>query len=228
MADNDQIFDESINLKELYEIIKPYIVVIIMSTIIFGAAGYIYTAFFIRPLYEANATMIVNAKQNQETYITYDQLNSAKNLVDTYAIILTSDTVLEPIIDQLNLDISYPELRKLVRVNPVNNTQVMQITVNHYDSNMAKRIVEKIVEAAPGMIIQTVNAGSVEMVSLPRTSGIPVSPNRLKNAALASFFGFVLIAGIVMLREMLDNTFSSDADIIKHIGLPVLGVIPEI
>lgn len=219
---------ETIDLRELFFIIKNNIVAIIAVTVLFAVAGGMVTMFMITPMYEASATMIVNTRQDQTANVTNDQINSAKNLVDTYAIIIKSDTVLSSVISDLNLDMTYSQLSSSVTVSAVDSTQVMQVSVQNADPALAKSIVAEITAIAPEIILDKVEAGSVKVISEARAGYKPVSPSLTKNVAIAALLGLVLSVGFVLLREMLNNTFKSDEDIQKNLGIPVLGVIPRV
>ena len=219
---------ETIDLKEIFYIIKNNLITIIAVTIVFALIGALITAFLLTPQYEATATMIVNTRQDQTATITNDQITSAKNLVSTYSIIVKSDTVLNKVIKNLKLSITYETMKEKVTVSAVDATQVMQIAVQDADPALAKSIVSEIIKVAPDIIKDMVEAGSVKVISEARVGENPVSPSLKKNVAIAGLLGFVLCVGIVLLKEMLNNTFKTDEDITKHLGLVVLGVIPEV
>lgn len=222
---------ETIDLLEILRLLKKNLLVILAVTILLAVAGYLISTFAMTPQYEASATLIVNSREDQaaaQAPITNDQLTSATKLVDTYAVILTSDTVLDKTISNLNLNMSYNDLVERVRIESVNSTQVMKITVKDTDSERARAIAADIVEQAPEIIIQTVKAGSVEIISQAKAEPEPVSPSKAKNTVLAGMLGLVISVGIVILRYLLNNKFMTDDDITNKLGLTVLGVIPQI
>ena len=221
---------ETIDLREIFLLIKKNIVWIVLSIVLGAVLGYIGTVLFMTPQYEASATMIVNSREDMaaQTVVTNDQIVSAKQLVETYSVILKSDTVLDQTIAELELNITYEELVEKVSISAVNSTQVMRIAVKDADAGLAQKIVESIVLQAPDIIGRTVNAGSVEVISAPKAGHMPVSPNKNMNVALAGLLGCVLCLGIVFLKTMLNNKIMTDTDITKKLGLPVLGVIPQV
>ena len=148
---------ETIDLLEILRLLKKNLLVILAVTILLAVAGYLVSTFAMTPQYEASATLIVNSREDQaaaQAPITNDQLTSATKLVDTYAVILTSDTVLDKTISDLNLNMSYNDLVERVRIESVNSTQVMKITVKDTDPERARAIAADIVEQAPEIIIQ--------------------------------------------------------------------------
>jgi capsular polysaccharide biosynthesis protein len=219
-----------IDLREVFSLVKKNLVAIFVSVAVFALAGLLITTLLIRPKYEATATMIVNSREDQQaqTAVTNDQINSARQLVNTYAVILKSDTVLGKTITDLKLDMDYEQLVKKVSIEAVDSTQVMKISVQDRDPETAKKIVSSIVKQAPEIIIKTVKAGSVEIISQPKAGARPVSPKKSMNTLLAGLVGGVISVGIIFLRSAMNNKFMNDKDITKHLGLTVLGVIPEI
>lgn len=220
---------ESIDLREIFFLLKNNAISVVASTLVCAIVGFLVTTFLITPQYEASATMIVNSQQNQaNANITNDMITTSKNLVNTYGIVIKSDTVLQQVIDALNLDMTYEEMRNRVQVSAVDSTQVMRIAVQDANPAQAKAVVGKIVEIAPDIVRDAVEAGSVKVISDARVGDAPVSPNKMMNTAIAGLLGLVLSVGVVFLREMMNNTFKTDDDIQKHLGFTVLGVIPYV
>lgn len=197
---------------------------ILLSMIVFGILGFLYAAFIATPLYSASAMMIVNSGERND-YVTQDQLNSAATLVDTYSVIITSDTVLDDVIDNLSMEDSYDSTVRGISVASVNETQIMKITVTATDPQIALDVCEEITNVAPDVIVKTVKAGSVELVSRADTSWKQVSPNVKRFTAAAAALGLLLAAAFVLIVSALDNKIKSEADL-KLADFPILGVIP--
>ena len=79
-----------IDIMEILALLKANIVYIILVTVIFGLAGFFWTEYLITPQYEASVNMIVNTRVDTSTTVSNDNINSAKSLVSTYAIIIMS------------------------------------------------------------------------------------------------------------------------------------------
>ena len=201
---------------------------IVLISIITGLLGLVVSTAFLPPIYEASAKMIVNTRKDDSQNITNDQLNSAKNLVETYAVIIRSRDVVNRVITELNLEENYEQLVECIRVKAVNNTQVMQIVVRHKSRTAAFDIADRILKIAPDVIVETVEAGSVKPVEQAYAAQKPMSPSVLKNTILAALVGFMLSCGVVVVISLADNTYKSDMDIQNDLDMPVLGVIPTI
>ena len=217
-----------INLLQIAKKILENAKYIILVTVIFGILGYVGTAMFMTPVYQASAKMIVNSRKDETVNITNDQLNSARNLVETYAVIIRGRDVLNEVVSELNLQEDYDQLVNAISVKSVNNTPVMEISVKHTNRDLALQITAKLLEIAPDILVETTEAGSVKAVEQAYANVNPVSPSRLKNTVLMAFVGFVMTCLVVFVLMLTDNTYKTDMDIQKDLGIPVLGVIPAI
>lgn len=223
---NDQYVE--IDLFEILSLLKSHWLVIVFVTIIFGAIGYAGTEFLLTPQYEASVNMIVNTRADNTTTVSNDNISSAKSLVSTYAIIIKGNTVLNDVIDRLNLDMDYEELSAKVNVSAIDDTQVMKISVTDPDPSLAKQIVAEIARLSPQEIIDAVEAGSCKVISRVTATDEPISPSKTKNTAIAALLGMVIVVAIIVIRDFISNYIVDDNDIQKYLDLPVLGVIPEI
>ena len=189
--------------------------------------GFMASKFLMTPKYDSSALMIVNTRQDVNANVTSDQINSATKLVSTYSIIIKSDTVLQQVIDNLGLNLTYAQLNKRVTVAAVDDTQVMKITVQSDSPEWARQVCEQIITVAPDVIKEAVEAGSVKVISNASLATEPVSPNIKKNTMLAAAVGFVLVIGIIVLQVLLDNKINTEEDVTKYLDMTVLGVIPQ-
>lgn len=224
MVDDDY---DTIDLLEVLEVVRQHILIIVLVTVIAAAVGFGFSRFVMVPQYEASALMIVNTRQDTTANVTSDQINSATKLVSTYSIIIKSDTVLQQVISNLGLTLTYDQLKERVTVSAVDDTQVMQITVRSDNPEWARQVCEQITTISPNVILESVEAGSVKLISQAAVTPEPVSPNVMRNTAIAALLGLVASIGIVVLRELLDNKIKSEDDVRKYLDLPVVGVIPD-
>lgn len=216
--------NEYIDLTEVVAALLRHAFLILFVGIIFGAAVFGYTNFIERPFFDASAMMIVNP--GERDVVTQDQINSATKLVETYSVIIRSDTVMDEVKSRLHLEDSFADKVKSISVESVNNTQVMEITVRASSAELARDVCETITDVAPEIIVRAVKAGSMELVSKASTTGVRSYPNVKKMTAIGAFLGLFVTAGIITLVTIMDNKVKSEKDI-RQGGLTVLGVIPS-
>lgn len=223
--DNEE--NEVIDLTEILSAVRQHLLKLIFVTLAAALVGFTASKFLMNPKYDSSALMIVNTRQDVNANVTSDQINSATKLVSTYSIIIKSDTVLQQVIDNLGLNLTYAQLNKRVTVAAVDDTQVMKITVQSDSPEWARQVCEQIITVAPDVIKEAVEAGSVKVISNASLATEPVSPNIKKNTMLAAAVGFVLVIGIIVLQVLLDNKINTEEDVTKYLDMTVLGVIPQ-
>lgn len=221
----------NIDLSEFFAMLKQRVFIIIACALVAAGIGYGYTAVTTTPQYQASALMIVNTETDSSSSVISDQLNLAARLVDTSGIVIKSDTVLQQVIRNLDLDYSYGALNGMVTVSAVNNTQVMRVTVTNPDPETARSICEQITVVAPDVIVDAVEVGSVKAASVKIlspavASSSPISNNIKERSVTMGMLGLALCIGVIFLQCVFNNKIKSEADIAKHLGLTVLGVIP--
>ena len=213
---------------ELLQALKEKIALILAAAILAAALGWGFSAFLVPKRYEASVNMIVNTRTEITGVVTSDSISSARNLADTYAIIIKSNKVLNQVIDRLGLQMSFEELYDIVSVNDINNTQVMKIAAQCSDPALAEQIVQTISEIAPAIVADAVEAGSCKVVSDVYTAQKPISPSPLRNAALYGAAAMLLVCAAIVLRELFNDQIIDDGDLEKKLGIPALGVIPDV
>ena len=91
----------------------------------------------------------------------------------------------------------------------------------------ARQVCEQITVVSPDVILESVEAGSVKVISSAAVNPTPVSPNVGRNTMLGGVLGLVISVGIILLTVLLDNKIHTEDDIAKYLDLAVVGVIPE-
>lgn len=229
MQNNNDAF-LTIDFKRFIYQLKRNLVLIVAVTLACTAIGYLVSTYLIKPVYSASAQMLVtNRKDEQQitTGISQSDITASSSLVDTYAIILKSDDILEKIINNLNLPYGTETLSSMISVNSVNSTQIMRITVHNGDANEALEICREIVRMAPTAIIEAFDAGTVSTISSARTNGRPVSPSKRKYTELGGIIGLLGCILLIALREITNDKFKLAEDVKFNLDMSVLSVIPE-
>lgn len=220
---------EELDLHDILFILKKHLLLIVIASVLCGVVGLVVAKFLVTPQYESQAELIVNTNsQTANAAEVYDAVQLSQKEVDTYAIIMKNNTILNHVIQDLKLGITKEQLAKKISIKGEGTTEVLALSVKDSDPAMANAIASKIVEYAPSEIIRTVKAGSVEVISQPEAGPNPVSPNTKLYTALAFLLGVVASVLLSFLLETLNNTFTSDDDVKKYLGYPVIGVIPNI
>lgn len=193
------------------------------SVLVFGG-----TYFLITPKYTASITLYVNNTSTSDaaTTISTSDLTASAKLVDTYAAIISSKTVLDQVKEEADVDFKTETLGSMISVSAINDTEVFRVSVENADPKTATRIANAIAEVAPEQISGIVDRSSVKVVDRADIPTDISSPDYFKCAVVGAIFGFIISVAIILIRAFLDTVIRSESDL-EGWDLPVLSVVPE-
>ena len=221
--------EETIDLREYFFILKKKMWLIALSAIVCGLISGLISFFVLKPVYEANTSLIVNKEtENEMTQMsTSDDLNFVQKLALTYGEIIKSRTVITSTINKLNLDMTYEELSQSVSVTNVDSTQIIKISVQHTSPTIAAKICNTIPEIFSTEAQRVVKASGVEVIDKAIIPENPIKPNKTMNIAIAMVLGVMGSVFIIFLLEALNTKVKEPKDIEDKLGIPVFGVVPK-
>ena len=217
-----------IDLREIFSMLKKRWLMIFSITVIAVIASGIISFFVLVPNYEASTTMLVNYKQNQETTMTYSDMQMSQKLVNTYSQIVKSRSIAEDVIKKLDLDLTPSQVQDMLSVSGVGDTEVIQIKVKNENPQLAANIANTVADVFKKEVKSMMKVDNVSTIDTAETPVNPVSPNKMMNIAIAGVLGMMVSVGLVFVLEFLDRTYKTPTDIERHLGLPIIGAIPDL
>ena len=214
-----------INLLELLFAIRKRLWIIVLSMVTLGMMAGLFSYFMITPIYTSKATLYVLSKTSTTTS-TLQDFQIGQQLTKDYMVLIKSRQLVNQVIDNLGLDYKFENLVDNVTVTNPTGTSILQITVNHPDPFMAKKIADEFAHVSEKQIKEMLASDAITKVLDGEIAEYPSSPNVQKNALIAALFAAFVATAIVVVIYMLDDTVKSEEDIEKYIGISTLGMIP--
>lgn len=220
--------DDEIDVSMLFHELKRFIIVIILCGLLGGVGGFVYSRFFITPLYTASSNMLVLTKET--TLASLADLQIGTSLTSDYMELILSRPVMEAVIEELGIEEEYPTAESLMSSISVTNpedTRILEIYVTNSDSAMALAIVQAVANESSeyiGDMMEVIPPKIIDEGVLPTTKS---SPSYSTYTIIGALVGLLLSAGIVIVRAILDDTIKNEEDIEKYLGIPTLSVVPD-
>lgn len=219
--------EETIDLREYFEIVKKNMGMIALITIFAVAVSGAVSFFVLDPVYETSTTLMVNkAKDDTSRTVETQDIMLSRQLVTTYGEIAKSNVVLSKVIRDLRLDMDTKQLSGKITVTPVKETEIMRITVSDTSPKLASSIANATAGIFMDEVARIMKIDNVQIIDKAQVPKDPVKPSKLLNIAIAGVLGVMAGVFIAFLREYLDNTLKTPEDIEKHLGVQVVGMIP--
>lgn len=223
--------DIEIDLGKIFYKMRNKFIYIIIFTIVAAIVSGLITHFCVKPRYSATTKMYVYSNTDRistDSTITSTELTASQDLVNTYIYILKSDTVLEAVIKDLDLNISPSALRSGISAQQADKTVAFEVTVTATGPKTAARIANSIAKIAPKEIVRVVKAGGVEIIDYAKVPTKPSSPNLSLNITIAALAALFISFVAFFLYELFDTTITSERDIIGEFDIPILGTVPNL
>lgn len=218
--------EETISLGELFSILKRSKWLIASLTILAALIAFLVSSFVISPTYEASTQVLVAPKESQNNMIDSSQIQSSVTLVNTYRVIIQSPAILEQV--QENVVGAPDNISNLITVNSEQNSQVINIAVQHTNPVIATDIANEIGRVFSKEVPELMSVDNVKVLSDANVPMLPVKPNILLNTAIAAVLGMMIGVAIAFLKVVLDRRIKTEQDVETILELPVLGSIPVI
>ena len=202
---------------------------IILVALVFAIAAFGYSAFLAKKEYQSTSRIYVVSRQNQDNNaLTNSDLQAGAYLVKDYREIILSQNVLSQAIEELNLDMTPAELSKKINVSVPTDTRILSITAKDGDPKEAARIANGLRNVAAEKITSVTKVSDVTTLDEAEVPQSPSSPNIKRNVLLGFVAGAGLMVVLLVVVEVLDDRVKKPEDVEELMGLPLLGVVPDI
>lgn len=216
-------------LREYVASLRKNWIVIVALALLGALAGYAYGQT--QPdLYRSQSSVMVIPARGDNTSELVQGSNYVQNLVQTYAVVATSPTVLTPVIRSLGLDTTPQALAGTISVESPLNTVVLNISVVARDPRSAQQIADAVATelAAEVQDLSPQNADNkpavrVQTIAPAKTPTAPFAPNVRLFVVVGLAAGFVLGIVYALLRRLLATRLVTRADIAAQTETPLLG-----
>lgn len=213
-----------IDLKEVFYLLlshwKSIFLAMLIGAAIFGA----YHTFLMKPSYQADASIYITST---DSMISFSDLQLSAALTDDYANIIKSRTVLNRVIDELDLNLNYKQLGALISVENPDSTHIVDIKVTCDDPELSRNITNALMNISVDQIYQVIGSGEPTVIDYAMAEAVQdVTPSLKKYLMLGALLGALIVCAIVVLRMLTDTTLKTVDDIDRYLHLPVLAAVP--
>lgn len=219
------------HLEKILWIVKNKIAYMIIIGALGGIAGGSYSYLTSNTIYRAAVSFYIYSNPDyvydSSVNITNSEFTTAKNLAESYILILKSDTVMEKVIEASGLSYSISGLVSSIGTRVMENTAVFYVYVYDTDPQNAMIIANAIGDVAPSEISRIVKSGGIEVIDYAKMPTAPYSSaNVMKFAVLGLGGGFGASAALFLLAGLLDTTIRRRYELKLAFNIPIMGDIP--
>lgn len=133
---------ETTELRKYFLIIRKWLWLIILSTLLAGSTAFAVSKWMTLPTYQASTTLLVTQSSNPTSF-SYQDVLFSQRVAQTYAELLQKRPVLEETLNRLgytHMDPDEPPFE--IKVQPVRDTQLIELQVESTYPRLAKEIAD--------------------------------------------------------------------------------------
>lgn len=205
---------EEINIKELFDYFKERIMlfaIIVLSILVVGST---YTILLKTPMYRSNSTLLF--------------VEGNASSVQNYKEIVTSQRVVDPVIESLNLKCSGDDLKGRIEVTTKNNISTIVISVADKDKKLAVDITKEVTKLFKQEMQKIYNIKNIQDLDTPKEASAPYNMNVAKDLVIYLAVGIIIGIVSIFIIYYFDTTIKSAEEVEKKYNLPIFGVIPKV
>ncbi|GAA4118541.1 capsular exopolysaccharide synthesis family protein [Enteractinococcus coprophilus] len=221
-------------LGDYLRILYTHWVLIVVTTILGTGAGFVVTQLT-TPIYEAEAKLYVSVRTDSQASSDLLQgSNFARQSMATFVELATTKSVLVPLAEELNLDVSPRQLADQITVSAPADSTLINISVLDENPMRAVAIANEVgvqtrtlveEELEPPHDDDATSPVQITVVQPATEPTAPVSPRPQTNLVLGCMLGMAVGVGIALLRTVLDTRIRTTDDIEQISAAPILGRI---
>ncbi|MBD8004742.1 YveK family protein [Bacillus norwichensis] len=201
------------DLRNLYKLIFKRLWLLFLIMTLFTAMGWLLIEYKNKtPKYQASTNIIIDAEAEYR---------------NTLQVVIKDITVLESVIRELRLEKTSEDLAKQVKVESIEDTQVVKISVVEKDPILAADIANTTVKAFKERVPDILDINGVSILSEAKAQSKPMQNNQVKIMLASLILGIVSGLALIFLLDYFDNSIKSEADIEKILGIQVLGSVSQ-
>lgn len=226
METNMNITEETVevDLGELFRALWNKIWVILAVTVLCAAIAGNITYFLIDPTYTATSRIYLLPRETEA--LSQTELQVGSQMTNDAAKLAQSKSVVEPVIRNLKLDISYDSLTKKISVDNPTDTRLIDISVKDPDPQRAADISNALADSLCEQVATIMKTDEPTIAESASAPDRPSAPSMSKNVILAALLGLLLSVGLIIINFIRDDTIKDQTDVEKYLRLNTLAAIP--
>lgn len=215
-----------IDLGDICNVILKHITIIILFGILGGLIGGLISNFFIEKTYQSSTKIYVMSRQD-ETMVTYNDVETGRQLTKDYVELITARPVLEEVIEELKLNVSTDTLKNKIQVNVPTDTRVLQIIITDTDPYRAKKICNAVRIASTEHIQKVIDTQKVKVVENANLPEWPIGPNVKLYTIIGAGIAILISLVVIIILFVLNDTIKDARDVEHYLDITVIGTIPQ-
>lgn len=210
----------NITIQKILSVLLQRIKFIILLSLVCMLSFFLYSKFFITPMYSTSAMLYVQnynskSQSNQDAGKIYSSdITGSASLAEAYIVFLKNSDAITSLYNGCNVSIT-------------TSSFFITINVTGADPQTCANVANQICEEAGDVFAERFAYGQIGVVRAAKVPAAPYEPNNVKNGLIGLIIGLVASVLISILLELIDLTVKPDDDLQEMYDVPIFAEIPD-
>ncbi len=230
----EQNSTREIRLSDLLSVLKRCWIVMLAVLLVVFAGVYIFqTQTHVDEYQSTSAIYVISSAENTlvGNNMYYQHMIALAYAADFKELVMLDDPVLRPMIKDLRMDGMEPkDLRKMITIKSEEDSRLLYITATTKSPEESVQICRVFSAYACRYFNARMTNGTWEVVRVENQATLPTQPSNpvsLVKIGLIAAVCALLVYAVYFIIYLADDKIHTAEDVEKHLGLSMLGVIPN-
>lgn len=219
---------KEIDLRDLWEVLKSHLIPILVAFPLGMAVFFGYAHLFVKPEYNSTATLYILKQNVSEDYVySQSDFSFSLNLVDDCTYMVKSHEILDPVIKELGLDMTYRQLYNRISTTNPTKTRFLEVSVKTDAPEKSQAVINLICEKASRNMVDEIGIDQVRVYSPGTLETNPSNSVSFVKYLLVGAAASLCVYGVFVFLFIMDDKIKNAEDVKKYLELSVLAEVPN-
>lgn len=234
---------KNITVQKVIGILLHRIKFILITTVVAGLLVFLYTHFFITPMYSTSTMIFIQNYNKSAASTSTDDADAEKTKSDSSSSQSNNETAKKIFYSDISSSSALAKICVTLFQNSDQVTSVydgctvtftvepdtfyITINVSGSDPQKCMNVANQVADQCATVFHEWLAYGQIGTIRKATVPQKPYSPDTMKNTLIGLAVGFIASCLISILLELIDTTIRPDEDLSELYGIPVFAEIPD-
>lgn len=216
--------ERTLEIKELFEVFRKRIWIIVIITILSALLGLAYT-YRMGTMYRAGVKVYIGNSENIINSYTEEQMKYYSGFVNTFREIIMIDDFLNETLEEHDLKLTAEQIKGGLGLTAAANSPIIEMSYTGPNKKQTKEVLTALTTEFTEQVKKIMPSANVQIVDSVKV--LTIEPAKTKVIILSIAVGIIGSIGLVLLLDYLDDRIHNKEILEKTLPVPVLGQLPH-
>ncbi len=210
--------ERTLEIKELFEVFRKKIWIIVIITILSALLGLAYT-YRMGTMYRAGVKVYIGNSENIINSYTEEQMKYYSGFVNTFREIIMIDDFLNETLEEHDLKLTAEQIKGGLGLTAAANSPIIEMSYTGPNKKQTKEVLTALTTEFTEQVKKIMPSANVQIVDSVKV--VAIEPAKTKVIILSIVVGMIGSIGLVLVLDYLDDRIHNKENLEKLLPVPV-------